>query len=155
MIFLAFSTSQAAASAEISLDGAPYLTLPGGEGTFGWTPDHGGLFTFTHTAVDASGNSFGDAYQAQFLVDSYSFGEGDIDASGWSGVYDGQSHSISVSSTVADATVKYATAQSGPYSTTNPTRMNVGTTTVWYVVEAPFYLPVTNSAAIITYLAPA
>ena len=140
--------SQTAASVEIALDGAPYLTLPGGEGTFGWTPDRGGLFTFTHTAVDASGNPFGDAYQASFLVDNYTFGDGDITASGWSGVYDGQSHSISVASTVDGATVKYATAQAGPYSSTEPSRKDAGSQTVWYVVEAPFYLPVTNSAAI-------
>ena len=82
---LAFSAkwadpSRSAASVEIALDGAPYLTLPGGEGTFGWTPDRGGLFTFTHTAVDASGNPFGDAYQASFLVDNHPFGDGDVAA---------------------------------------------------------------------------
>ena len=150
---LAFSAkwadpSQTAASVEIALDGAPYLTQPGGEGTFGWTPDRGGLFTFTHTAVDASGNPFGGAYQASFLVDNYTFGDGDITASGWSGVYDGQSHSISVTSTVDGATVKFATAQAGPYSSTEPSRKDAGSQTVWYVVEAPFYLPITNSAAI-------
>ena len=140
--------SQTAASVKISLDGADFATFPGTEGSVTWTPSRGGLFTFTHAARGSDGTPYGEVYEAQFLVDNYTFGDGDITASGWSSVYDGQSHSISVTSTVTDATVKYATAQTGPYSMTNPTQMNVGTTTVWYVVEAPFYLPVTNSAAI-------
>ncbi len=133
---------------KVSLDGADYATLPGSEGTVDWTPDRGGLFTFTHTALDADGTSFGDVYQASFVIDNFSFGDGDVSASGWDGVYDGEAHGISVSSTVDGATVKYATAKVGPYSSTKPARKDAGTTTVWYLVEAPFYLPVTNSAAI-------
>ncbi len=49
---LAFSSRWAdpsieAASVEITLDGARHLTLPSGEGMFDWTPNRGGLFTFT------------------------------------------------------------------------------------------------------------
>ncbi len=122
--------SRSAATVKVSLDGADYATLPGSEGTVDWTPDRGGLFTFTHTALDADGASFGEVYQASFVIDNFSFGDGDVSASGWDGVYDGESHGISVSSTVAGASVKYATSKEGPYSVASPSRTNAGSETV-------------------------
>ncbi len=63
--------SRSAATVNVSLDGADYATLPGSEGTVDWTPDRGGLFTFTHTALDADGTAFGDVYQASFVIDNF------------------------------------------------------------------------------------
>ena len=138
-----------AAAVEIALDGTRYLTLPGGEGTFGWTPDRGGLFTFTHTALDATGRALGDPCEASFLVENFSFGDGDIVAEDYEGVYDGAMHGISVSCTVPGATVKFAQSQEGPFTTANFLYGNHRTgTKTWYVVEAPFYASTTNYATV-------
>ena len=51
--------------------------------------------------------------------------------SNYSGAYDGNSHSIGVSNNAVGGRVEYRTSTTGDWSTTKPTRTNVGTTTVY------------------------
>ena len=74
-----------------------------------------------------------------------------VTATGYTGVYDGQPHGISVSVTGSDAptfTVKYAQSPEGPFSSTVPTFTGVTTSKVWYVTSSPFYNTATNSATV-------
>ena len=72
----------------------------------------------------------------------------EVTASGFSGTYDGQSHSITVVSDPADATVTYSTSENGPYSSTKPTYKDADTYTVYYKVEKSGYTTFTGSAEI-------
>ena len=69
---------------------------------------------------------------------------------GSSVIYDGSPHGITVMPTapVEGVTVKYALAENGPYSDTSPTLTEAGTTNVWYVLKAPDWEPLTNSATL-------
>ena len=78
-----------------------------------------------------------------------------VTAQGYSGVYDGNPHGISVSVKEADATVYYATQvidadsyQTSGATTTPVTRTDAGTTTVYYLVVAPSGDMATGSQAI-------
>ena len=69
----------------------------------------------------------------------------------YSGVYDGESHGISVilrDPRPAGARVRYALASSGPFEEENPQFTDAGRTTVWYLVTADNYEPLTNSATV-------
>lgn len=58
-----------------------------------------------------------------------------VTASGYTGVYDGEAHGISVSCGTIGATITYSTSENGTFTSTNPTYTNVGTHTVYYKVE--------------------
>ena len=143
-------SSHPAASVKIALDGVDFATLPGDEGSLDWTPDRGGLFSFTHTALDGSGQPVGAAYTASFLVENFAFAPGDVTAAPCQAVYDGAGHGITVSCAVAGATVTYAATENGPFGADPLLFTNaVENAEEWYVVEAPFYQTVTNHAAVV------
>jgi len=77
------------------------------------------------------------------------FPAGTIKAQGYTGVYDGQSHSITL--TYSDgATATYAADHPGiTYETTNPSFKDVGTHIIYYKVSQTDYLTVSGSAQVI------
>ena len=60
-------------------------------------------------------------------------------ASGYSGAYDGEAHSITVHVATAGCSVRYAYPVGSAYGTNNPTFTVPGTYTVGYLITAPFY----------------
>ncbi len=70
-----------------------------------------------------------------------------VSVTGYTGVYDGAGHSISVSAPVG-ATVTYSLSEGGTYGSTNPTFKDVCDATVWYCVEKTGYVPVGGSATV-------
>ena len=67
---------------------------------------------------------------------------------GYTGYYDGKSHSISLSVSTPDATVTYATSQDGEYTAAKPSFTKVGTYTVWYRIEKEHYNTVEGSEVV-------
>jgi hypothetical protein len=77
-----------------------------------------------------------------------------VTAEGWTGTYDGNPHSITVTAPEG-ATVKYGTAEGTYNLDTNPTYTNVGVYTVYYEVTKANYKSVTGSETVtITAMAP-
>ena len=66
----------------------------------------------------------------------------DYSASGYSGAYDGEAHTIALSVVTPDASVTYATSEGGEYSADKPSFSEVGTHTVWYRIEKEHYATV-------------
>ena len=103
--------------------------------------------TTTITAIVADT----DNYTYATKTAQYTLGVGTatmtISASGYSGTYDGEAHSITVTViSPADATVKYGTAEGTYDLDASPTYTNAGTYTVYYQVSKPDYTIVTGSA---------
>ena len=71
-----------------------------------------------------------------------------VNASGYSGTYDGTARKISVSCSTSGVTITYSTSENGTYSTTNPTYTDVGTYTVYYKVAKAGYTTATGSQTI-------
>lgn len=72
----------------------------------------------------------------------------DVAGEGWSGVYDGEPHSITVDAPEG-ATVKYKKTEAGDYTLTDcPTYSDVGDYTVYYQVTKDNYEPETGSAGV-------
>ncbi len=82
---------------------------------------------------------------AAFTVTAQSFTG--ITATGYSGIYDGAAHSITVSGAPEGATVTYKTGD-GAYSTENPSFVNAGSYTVSYKVSMTGYNDFTGSAEV-------
>ena len=59
------------------------------------------------------------------------------EAQGYSGVYDGLAHSITVTTEVAGATIYYSESEGGPYVTQNPAYSASGTHDVYYKITCP------------------
>ena len=100
---------------------------------------------YTATASELSNANY--AIPAENTV-SFSITPGTQDgvtAQGWTGTYDGQAHSITVTAD-ANATVTYSESETGTYGATNPTYMNAGTRTVYYKVARTGYNDFTGSA---------
>ena len=70
-----------------------------------------------------------------------------VTAEGWSGTYDGNAHSITVTAPTG-ATVKYGTVDGTYDLTTNPTYTEAGTHTVYYQVTKDNYTAVTGSETV-------
>ena len=68
----------------------------------------------------------------------------DVITSGYNAIYDGNSHGISVSTTLDGATIKYSTDNT-TFVETNPTFKDAGEYTVYYQVSKPGYETVTGS----------
>ena len=68
-------------------------------------------------------------------------------AEGYSGVYDGAAHSITVTADDADATVSYST-DGETYSSESPAYADVGSYTVYYRIELENYATVTGSCTV-------
>ena len=103
--------------------------------------------TTTITAIVADTDNY--TYAAKTA--QYTLGVGTatmtISASGYSGTYDGEAHSITVTViSPADATVKYGTTEGTYDLDASPTYTNAGTYTVYYQVSKPDYTIVTGSA---------
>ena len=71
----------------------------------------------------------------------------DITAQGYTGAYDSQPHSITVTADEG-ATITYSTTSDGNYSEENPTYTDVGEYTVYYQVEKANYETVTGSETV-------
>ena len=105
--------------------------------------------TTTITAIVADT----DNYTYATKTAQYTLGVGTatmtISASGYSGTYDGEAHSITVTViSPADATVKYGTTEGTYDLDASPTYTNAGTYTVYYQVSKPDYTIVTGSATV-------
>ncbi len=78
------------------------------------------------------------------------FGAGDVVTTGYTGVYDGQSHGIgvTVAEGIAGVAKRYATNPSAVFTEELPTIKDVGSLTVWCEISAPGYITQTNSATV-------
>ena len=100
--------------------------------------------TATLTIKSAATTSYKEG-QATYVVTTKA-GVLSVTATGYSGVYDGKTHGITVTSN--GATIKYST-DNKTYSSTKPTYTNVGTYTVYYEVSKTGYTTVTGSKQVI------
>lgn len=71
-----------------------------------------------------------------------------VSASGYTGTYDGGSHSGTVTSSPAGATIQYSTDNGETWTTNEPTITNVGTITVKVKATLEGYLPAENTYAL-------
>ena len=60
-------------------------------------------------------------------------------AKGYTGVYDGKAHSISLSAYPAGSTVSYKVGANGTWTTKKPTRTQAGSATIYFKIEHPSY----------------
>jgi hypothetical protein len=65
-------------------------------------------------------------------------------------VYDGAAHGITISpkAPVDGVVVTYSETEEGPYTDVSPTLTEAGTKEIWYVLKAPDWAPLTNSATL-------
>lgn len=70
-----------------------------------------------------------------------------VSATGYTGTYDGNAHSITVTAPTG-ATITYSTTENGTYNETNPSYTNAGTYTVYYKVAKAGYTTVTGSEVV-------
>lgn len=119
------------------LNTAPTVTTASiGVGTHEITPSGGTDDNYDFTYV--SGN---------LVISNASFGANEVTANGYTGVYDGAEHGITVT-VPSGATVTYLN-DSSVYISTNPQYKNAGTYTVHYKVSKPGYNDITGSAQVI------
>ncbi|MGN8755792.1 hypothetical protein [Blautia sp. HCP3S3_C4] len=69
-------------------------------------------------------------------------------ASGYSGVYDGEAHTIELNVAAEGVAVTYATSEDGPYSVELPTFTDPGEYTVWFRLEKEYSITTTGSASV-------
>ena len=104
-----------------------------------------GETTITATVEDT------DRYTYEKKTASYTLGVGTatmtVSAEGYSGIYDGEAHGITVT-VPSGASVKYGT-EAGTYDKTSLTYTDAGTYTVYYEVTKDNYTTVTGSATVI------
>lgn len=112
--------------------------------TYTEVPSFTEIGTYTVSYTVSAGSNYNDA------TGSYTFTikDGTIEASstGYDDVYDGDSHSITV--TVAKpegTTIQYHTSENDEWSTTNPTFIDVGTYTVYWKVTKTGYTAASGS----------
>ena len=146
-----------AANADATYDGEAHasaiVTLPEGatisytcnDAEYTTVPSFTDVGTYTVSYTITAGGNYND------VTGSYTFTikEGTLDVTGtdYTGVYDGQAHTITV--TAPDgAAVTYSETENGEYSATAPTQTNVGTKTVYWKVEKSGYTTVTGSNTI-------
>ena len=132
-------------SADVTLPEGATITYTYGEQTSNTIPSFTDVGTYTVSYTISAGNNYNDA------TGSYTFKikEGTLEATGtdYTGVYDGQAHTITV--TAPDgAAVTYSETENGAYSATAPTLTNVGSKTVYWKVEKAGYTTVAGSNTI-------
>ena len=98
------------------------------------------------TVVVGSTPLFTNASDADPIFDVYNYWL-DYTASGWSGSYDGNLHSISVSVGTSGCTVEYS-ADNASWSATNPGYRDLGTHTVYYRISKDGQTTVSGSEVI-------
>ena len=94
----------------------------------------------------------GDNYAITFVPGKFTIASADfaVEASGFSGVYDGKAHGISASAKIDGTKVYYLVSDEKPTEadftkanqTTSPTYTDAGTYKVWYCITAQNYKPV-------------
>ena len=136
---------EAHASATVTLPEGATISYTCNEVKYNAVPSFTDVGTYTVSYTVSAGNNYNDA------TGSYTFTikEGTLDVTGtdYTGVYDGQAHTITV--TAPDgAAVTYSETENGEYSATAPTQTNVGTKTVYWKVEKSGYTTVTGSNTI-------
>lgn len=67
---------------------------------------------------------------------------------GYTGTYDGKAHVPKVSTLPMGTTITWAYSKNGPYTATKPSKVNAGTYTVWYKLEADGYETYVDSVQI-------
>lgn len=136
---------EAHASATVTLPEGATISYTCNEVKYNAVPNFTDVGTYTVSYTVSAGNNYNEA------TGSYTFTikEGTLDVTGtdYTGVYDGQAHTITV--TAPDgAAVTYSETENGEYSATAPTQTNVGTKTVYWKVEKSGYTTVTGSNTI-------
>lgn len=146
-----------AANDDVNYDGAAHAsataTIPEGMTvsytcngqTYTEVPSFTEIGTYTVSYTVSAGNNYNDA------TGSYTFKikEGTLEATGtdYTGVYDGQAHTITVTAPEG-AAVTYSETENGEYSATAPTLTDAGTKTVYWKVEKSGYATMTGSNTI-------
>ena len=117
--------------------------------TTAWTADNGEpkpteAGTYYAKATLASTDNYAEASKiAKIEISKATFS---VTAKGYSGIYDGQAHSITVDADGAQVT--YSETESGAYSETKPSYSNAGTYTVYYKATKANHNDVTGSVSV-------
>ena len=72
-----------------------------------------------------------------------------ITVDGYSGKYDGNAHSISITGVPEGATIGYRTSENESYTAVNPSYKEIGTYTVYYKIEKENYETITGSETVV------
>lgn len=121
-------TSATTAYRLADLDGGAIAVYPSSKSGYtftGYTTSNGKSVTPSSSGTILTYGSSNITLTAQYTQNM------SISASDYTGTYDGNSHTISLSGVPSGATVTYSTDGSN-YSSTKPTRTNVGSTTVYW-----------------------
>ena len=155
--------AKADVSSQVVFDGEDFYTYTGEpvafapicEGIDEWTYNYYENDTKLDAAPSAVGcytveiSGEGENYTAK-VTHSYSIIAAEIQytASGYTGVYDGKAHTITVSVTTEGAAVTYATSVDGTYTENNPAYTDAGIYPVWYKIEKENYANVSGCATV-------
>lgn len=71
-----------------------------------------------------------------------------VTSKGYTGIYDGKAHTITLNGVPSGSTIQYRTSTSGSWTSAKPSRTTAGTTTVYYQITNPNYNTVSGSVAI-------
>ena len=107
-----------------------------------------GNYTATATALDNANYKLPSEASTDFTITATTFVDGDVTATGYTGVYDGKAHTIEVTAPKS-ATVKYGTAEGSYTLTAAPTYTDVSNKTVYFQVTMDNYNPVTGSQTVV------
>lgn len=133
-------------SATVSLPAGATITYTYGESeTSSTVPNFTDVGTYTVSyAITA-----GDNYENVTGRYTFTIKEGTLDVTGtnYTGAYDGQAHTITVTAPEG-AVITYSETESGEYSATAPTLTDASTKTVYWKVEKSGYTTVTGSNTI-------
>jgi len=139
---------------DVILDGNAGSPVRSYEESCNWTAD---ALEFvddvTHTIRFEFWNAGSSANDCAYLdMVSWNGGTSWLEVTGVTSIYDGTTKSVSAEASFlggATAAFRYALAEDGPYSETNPSFTDAGTNTVWVVASAAGEYPITNSAQVI------
>lgn len=133
------------ASATVSIPEGMTVSYTCNGQTYNTVPSFTDVGTYEVSYTISAGSNYNDA------TDSYTFiiKEGTLDVTGknYTGEYDGQVHTITVTAP-GGAAVTYSETENGEYSATAPALTEAGTKTIYWKVEKPGYTTVTGSNTI-------
>ncbi len=124
--------------------------------TLTYRPYSSNVGTYTYSTSSSSGRftltlsnsaNYSVSSVGNFTINSASIS---YTASGYSGVYDGSAHSITVSVTTPSSgySITYSTSENGSYTSTKPTYINAGTYTVYFRITASNYTTVSGNRTV-------
>lgn len=120
----------------------------------GWQGETLDISYQNNTAVStdsnkASGNIIKDGVSAtqEFTITKATMNG--ISVNGYSGEYDGNAHSISITGVPEGATIGYRTSENESYTAVNPSYKEIGTYTVYYKIEKENYETITGSETVV------